>query len=215
MKKLRYSIIALLAVLAFGFTACEEDQTANISEVTYFPSFELQGENPYLIDAGNPPASYEDPGVTVTEEGEEIEYDISHNVDVNTKGFYTVTYSATNKDGYSAQETRTVIVGCPGDLDKTLTVTGEAESSLGFTYEVSVERADNGKFKFNEITGAFNVAIQSEIGIVCDEVVTGSSSYGMYDSATLDLENNQLVITWSYPPLGYSGVTTTIPVTYN
>ena len=212
-KQLKYSSLLLMA-FALILIGCEKE-TEGVSKVTKFAEFEIIGDNPYFIDVNNPPTNYQDPGVIATEGGEEIDVTIDHNIDLNNAGFYTVTYSAENSDGFEATTTRTVVVGCPGDLSKTLTATGQASSSVVGDFDVTITRQDNGKFKFNEITGVFNVAIEGTIGILCDQVVTGSSSFGMYDDAVLDLNNNELVITWSYAPLGFSGETTTIPITYN
>ena len=214
-KRLKYSSLLLMA-FALLLIGCEKE-TEGISKVTEFPEFEILGDNPLFIDVNNPPSSYQDPGAIAKEGDNEISVNTSHNVDVNNMGFYQVTYTAENSDGFSASAHRTVIVGCPGDLDKELTATGQATSSVSGVpdFDVSIARQDNGKFKINEITGVFTVAIEGTIGILCDQVVTGSSSYGMYDDAVLDLNNNELVITWSYAPLGYSGETTTIPITYN
>ena len=214
MKRLiTYSFFIML--LAVAFTSCEEKTTEDISRVTYFPEFNLKGDDPYFINVNNPPAAYEDPGAVVTEGGEEIEFESEANVDVDNLGYYAVSYSATNQDGYSATAQRSVVVGCPDDPEKTLNVADSAQSSFGFSYQISVEQTGIGKYTIDDITGFFNIAIRGEIGILCDSIVTGSSAYGMYQGATLDMENNQLLIDWSYPPLGYSGQTIIPIISFN
>lgn len=210
MKRL-IKYIMLIAFLAGISVSCDEDTTGDISRVTYFPEFNIQGDNPYFIDLNSGVTSYDDPGVIVTEGGEEIEYQMQENVDVTTAGYYTVKYSATNKDGYSASDQRTVIVGTEADKTTTLTATGQAVSSYGYSYDVTIEKVGIGKFSINDINGFFSIPIPGEVGILNSQVVTGSSSYSMYQDATLDLNNDQLIIEWSYS--SYSG-TTTIPVSF-
>ena len=212
MKRL-IKYILLVAFVAAVSVSCDEDSTGDISRVTHFPEFNIQGDNPYFIDMNSGVSSYEDPGVVVTEGEEEIDYQMQENVDVSSAGYYSVTYTATNKDGYSASENRTVIVGTQDDLNATLSATGKAESSLGFTFDVTIEKVGIGKFAISEISGAFGSTINGEVGILNQQVVTGSSAYGMYDSATLDLDNNQLIIEWSYAYYGFDE-TTTIPISY-
>lgn len=210
MKRL-IKYILLIAFVAAISVSCDEDSTGDISRVTHFPEFNIQGDNPYFIDMNSGVSSYEDPGVVVTEGEEEIDYQMQENVDVTSAGYYSVTYTATNKDGYSASESRTVIVGTQDDLTTQLTATGDAQSSHGYSYPVTIEKVGIGKFKISDINGFFTIPIPGEVGILNEQVVTGSASYGMYKDATLDLENNQLIIEWTY--YSYAG-TTTIPVSF-
>ena len=210
MKRLIKYILLMGFVAAFS-VGCDEDSTGDISKVTYYPEFELNGENPLFIDLNSDVSSYEDPGAVVTEGGEEIDYDTQESVDVTTAGYYDVVYSATNQDGYSASAERTVIVGTEADLSTNLTATGDAVSSHGYTYSVSISKVGIGKFHISDINGFFSIPIPGEVGILNEQVVTGSASYGMYKTASLDLDNNQLIIEWTY--YQYSG-TTTIPVSF-
>lgn len=210
MKRLIKYILLMGFVAAFS-AGCDEDSTGDISKVTYYPEFELNGENPLFIDMNSGASSYDDPGVVVTEGGEEIDYQMQESVDVSTAGYYDVVYSATNKDGYSASAERTVIVGTQADLSTNLTATGDAVSSHGYSYPVTISKEGIGKFHISDINGFFGIPIPGEVGILNEQVVTGSASYGMYKSASLDLDNNQLIIEWVY--YQYSG-TTTIPVSF-
>jgi hypothetical protein len=123
-KRIIYSAIILLAGVGFS---CEPDKvTENVSQITYFPEFDYQGEEQYLIGCGTP---FQDPGVSATENGEQIT--VSKRVtsmlgsgaspEVGTApDRYNIQYSAVNQDGFSATATREVWVACAGDLTTSL-----------------------------------------------------------------------------------------------
>jgi len=114
-------IFLFLCGIALLATSCEEDSSANVSQVTDFPTFVLNGDEIMFIPKGS---EFIDPGVTVTEGGEEIPYQTTvtgeyrggTSVDTDVDDIYTVTYSAVNQDGFAGQATRTVIVYDNGDL---------------------------------------------------------------------------------------------------
>ncbi|MBN1598808.1 MAG: DUF5011 domain-containing protein [Bacteroidales bacterium] len=215
MTKKIYSILIIAVVLiALG---CErKKESEGISFITYYPTFEIIGDNPYLIDVNDPPAEYVDEGANVTEQGEPIEYTTSgaDAVDVNSAGVYLVTYSATNSDGYSASATRTVVVGCEGDDDAVITVTGNACNDYACDAVTVTRSAIYATWDISDVaSGTFTVSIPGEVTILCGEVVSGSSAYGMYQGAGLDIIGGTLSIDWSYPPLGLAS-TTVIPITF-
>lgn len=78
-----------------------------ISKITHYVVLTLKGENPMIVIQGE---DFTDPGITATESGSDVQYTTTGSVDVNTPNFYTVTYSAVNKDGYSSSVSRTVVV---------------------------------------------------------------------------------------------------------
>ncbi|MFD2891105.1 BT_2262 family domain-containing protein [Flavobacterium chuncheonense] len=120
MKKIFLTLTIVLTGLTF-FTSCDSTDTDNVSFVTNYPVFELIGEETVVVDAGG---TFEDPGVIVTENGVEIPYTSSvkglfqggSSLDTNVSDIYTITYSATNQDGFSGTTTRTVIVSTNDDL---------------------------------------------------------------------------------------------------
>ena len=122
MKRL-IAYILFIPFLALLTAGCDEETTDNISEVTHFPEFEMSGEKYYFIDQGN---SYEEPGIKAFAGESQVEVETSGSVDETNPGVYTLTYSATNKDGYSKSVKRQVIV-TGGDVtqnDLTGTYTG-------------------------------------------------------------------------------------------
>ncbi|MDE6422751.1 MAG: DUF5012 domain-containing protein [Muribaculaceae bacterium] len=92
------------------FASCSKD-TEGLTGITYYPVLELQGPVYDTAVAGTP---FQDPGCTASLNGE----DYSSNIVVTTKmdlsnpkpGYYSVVYSATNSDGFSASVTRYVLV---------------------------------------------------------------------------------------------------------
>lgn len=91
------------------------------STITNYPIMELNGDETVFVPLGS---TYNDPGVTATENGVEIQYTSKSigdyrkgtKLDTNVSDQYTQSYTATNKDGFSNTITRTVIVYKNGDL---------------------------------------------------------------------------------------------------
>ncbi|MGL1886048.1 MAG: DUF5012 domain-containing protein [Reichenbachiella sp.] len=119
----RYIYIVILAVLTI-FTGCDGDkETEGVSRITYFPSFESEGEFYVEIGVGDP---YTDVPVMATEDGQELEVTTSNWVGRYT-GYsgatvgtvmdeYVATYTAVNGDGFPGSTTRTVAVVESGDM---------------------------------------------------------------------------------------------------
>lgn len=110
-------------VAAAILVGCNNDlESEGISRITYFPEFELEGGDFYLLDEGEP---FVDPGVTVLEQGTEIPFTVTYNG--RYSGYsgssigtdpdqYTLTYNAVNRDGFAASASRTIIAVNTGDL---------------------------------------------------------------------------------------------------
>lgn len=109
-------LAAAVTTLVLALAACAKIDHAEGQKVTYYPVIELQGDNPYIASVGG---SYVDPGYTATLNGEDVTgtVTIESDVDMNEMGLYTVTYTAVNEDGFSASESRQVIVANPGHID--------------------------------------------------------------------------------------------------
>ncbi|MCK5907106.1 MAG: DUF5011 domain-containing protein [Flavobacteriales bacterium] len=146
--KLNYIIVALLALT---FASCEKDYKS-IERITYYPTFEMTGEADMVIKKGS--GAFVDPGVIATEDGAELDVttlvtSMFGESDVNTDlvDFYTITYSATNSDGYAGSTSRTVRVVNNGDLVNSLegiyiSDTGRSsESFTGLKWVVISERS--------------------------------------------------------------------------
>ncbi|MBJ6116982.1 DUF5011 domain-containing protein [Pontibacter sp. BT310] len=84
------------------FVSCDKD-TEDISTITFYPVFEMEGEQFQTVFVGD---TYTDSAVTATEAGEPSEITTVGSVDTSTPGVYTITYSATNKDGFTVSVSR-------------------------------------------------------------------------------------------------------------
>ena len=108
------------------FTVVDTPTQVGISSVTFYVVFTLNGPEVQSIVVGTP---YTDPGAKAEENGQPVQYTTDGTVDINTVGFYPITYAAVNKDGYSSSITRYVAVlgeaAQPGvDLSGTYTNVG-------------------------------------------------------------------------------------------
>lgn len=105
----------MLCMSALGFTSCndDEDQLTD-SRLTYYVNLDLQGDEMMLVPVGT---AFVDPGCKATLAGEDFTSNVviegAEDVDVNKVGFYDITYSGVNKDGFSASVSRTVVVYDP------------------------------------------------------------------------------------------------------
>jgi hypothetical protein len=102
-------------------SSCTEETSGDVSRVTNYPNFELIGDDVIYVHKGD---AFTDPGVIVTEGENEIDYTSAvvgtyrggTTLDTSIEDIYTVTYTATNQDGFSGSATRTIIVADTGDL---------------------------------------------------------------------------------------------------
>ena len=100
----------MISLFALAFTSCEDDESSSFT--TSYPLITVNGGDE-IVKMGD---SYSDAGATATVDGADTPLDIDNPVNTGVPGFYTVTYTATNADGFSRSETRTVIVYEPGDI---------------------------------------------------------------------------------------------------
>ena len=99
----------MAALLTLGVTSCGDDEKTD-SQITYYVDLALVGDDVVSTPLGS---NYVDQGFTATINGEDVSDRVKMTSNVNTSvlGPYSVTYSATNDDGYSSSVTRTVYVG--------------------------------------------------------------------------------------------------------
>ena len=81
--------------------------TVGISKITNFPILTVNGEEYMAVPVGG---TYTEPGVTAKEGESDLTVTTSGSVNTATVGVYTLTYSAVNKDGFSASAKRFVAV---------------------------------------------------------------------------------------------------------
>lgn len=108
------SALTVGAILSL-LPSCSKD-TEGLTGITYYPVLELQGP---VYDQAVAGTAFHDPGCTALLNGE----DYTDNIVVSTKmdlsnpkpGYYSIVYSATNADGFSASVTRYVLVSDNSD----------------------------------------------------------------------------------------------------
>jgi hypothetical protein len=127
-----------LTVTSSGGGSDDDDVVINIVD-TMAPTITLNGSNPLTVECHT---SFSDPGATATDScAGSVAVTPSGVVDVNTRGTYIITYSATDGTN-SAMATRTVnvvdttgpVISCPGNITLTLPPNSTATSAtVSFT----------------------------------------------------------------------------------
>jgi hypothetical protein len=110
MKKIfLYGLLFFTASL--GLTSCSKDQHTD-TRVTNYIVLTINGDEVVYVNAGD---TYVDAGCKAEAAGQDVSDKVVTTNPVDTKviGPYTVTYKATNEDGFSSSATRYVYVGQP------------------------------------------------------------------------------------------------------
>ena len=110
MKKI-YLYGLMLFTVSLGLTSCSKDEHTD-TKVTNYIVLTINGDQVVYVNAG---ATYEDAGCKAEAAGQDVSDKVVTTNPVDTKviGPYTVTYKATNEDGFSSSATRYVYVGQP------------------------------------------------------------------------------------------------------
>ena len=111
MKNKILFLSAFLLVIV-GFSSCKKVTTAGLTEITYYPSIVMKGDNPMLVPLGS---TFQDPGVYSELKGVDVtnKVKVVSNVDASKGGVYSVSYTVTSTDGFKRTESRMVIVASP------------------------------------------------------------------------------------------------------
>ena len=162
MKKILYFGMTLCLAM-MGFTSCSDEEYTDTT-LTYYVDLQILGDEFTLVPLGTP---YEDAGCTAELQGEDYTSQLIvegiEDIDVNTVGFYDVTYSAVNADGYAISASRTV---CVYDPDVTVSLAGEYEPDMNAT-----GYGTNGR-TFADYAASYGFTSQCT-GITFEEVVPG------------------------------------------
>ena len=147
MKSLLKNMLLLSFIVALS-VSCDEDETEGLSKVTEFPEFEMTDAKYYFHEKGE---TYEEPGITAYEGGEEVPVETSGSVNSDEAGVYTIEYTATNSDGYSKSVKRYVIVHHGGIADNDLTGTYAGGYYGDGTMEMT--KIKNGLYQSTDVFG--------------------------------------------------------------
>lgn len=120
-------IIFLVLVIAFTLSSCEE-ASLGVSTITTFPTIELKGDKALTIPVGG---TYVESGVVAKEGETDITSSVvtEGTVNASTPGVYTITYTATNKDGYKISKRRHIGVISPAAA--AMDISGKYKRSAG------------------------------------------------------------------------------------
>ena len=128
--------------------ACNKDNIHNtedqvgISRVTHFAVFQMSGSEYMSVVKGS---TFTDPGVKAVEGSTEIPVTVTGSVNTNQTGLYILTYSATNKDGFSATTTRTVVVIAAHEMPG-VDLSGKYDYVGSSTYTSTVTKVAEGTY---------------------------------------------------------------------
>lgn len=175
----------LLLVASLGLTSCGDDEYTD-TKVTNYVSFDLtKGEN-YAIPVGT---AYQEPGFKATEGTEDVSAKVSVDgtVDKDKVGYYPISYSAVNKEGYSSSVTRNVFV-----YDPTITtdISGEYTTQPGTQrdYSGNITAFSGQKVKLEQMApGIFSIT--DYMGGYYDQRAGYGASYAMHGYVALNADN--------------------------
>lgn len=147
-------IFFILIVTVIFFTSCKyiyKKEIETISEISTFPIFVLDGGELMTHDVGEP---WVEPGYHCSEVEEGAD-DLNSSVivddsemDENTRGLYTIYYTATNSYGYELTVTRNVLVSEVGNL---YNIAGTYSRNFG-TVEIQIDDAEtDGFWEFSDL----------------------------------------------------------------
>lgn len=140
-----YYKISVFFLALMLFAGCHETTTGDIAKVTYYVTFDMTGDAQYLLPKGTP---YVEPGVKALENGEDISSKMTTTgtIDINKVGFYDLTYTASNVDGFSSSTKRTVIV-----YDPTITADISGKYSVDLTYSNRFQFSNSAVVKYSKL----------------------------------------------------------------
>jgi hypothetical protein len=156
-------LLMALAVASFALTSCSDDTSEGKSRITYYPTIEINGDNPYLVAKGS---TYTDPGYVSIMGGQDVsdKVTVTGIPDTSKSGDYTVTYTtAKNEDGFEASATRRVIVADANDPVEGLywvaptsyRLRAGAQVAYGASYPIVVLNNGDGTYTADDMLGGW------------------------------------------------------------
>ncbi len=144
----------MVLFFALSVSSCDDESTAGMTRITYYPTIELLGNTSVVLNLGE---SYVDEGCYAELNGEDIsnEVVVTSGINSNKVGIYSVSYEAYNEDGFSASTSRTVYVVDPSSV-ATLYF-GESQAGTRHYYDAPIYVTDNGDgtYLVDDILGGF------------------------------------------------------------
>ena len=175
---LKYYFYLFIACFSFSLMSCEKD-FEEVSRITTYATFDMAGDEVIAVPGGG---SFTDPGVKAFEGSTELNvtqsiqyaplvtagdgpsdaaYQSVTSVDASKPGLYTISYSATNSDGFSASTERLVFV-FPGAIPTSVNIAGNYTS--GTSPAPTITKVTDGVFfSTNAWGGGSSVVIPAYI----------------------------------------------------
>lgn len=191
----------VFALTAVSMVGCDDESTAGMTRITYYPELMLEGATTLYCNVGE---TFAEPGYTATLNGEDVTSDVVVASTVNTSapGIYSIGYSITNTDGFSSNAARTVIVmgptatpsGSYGTDPNSYRMRSGVQTVYGASYGVTLTDQGDGTYAVSDLLGGYydqragygaSYALVGTITIADDGTVTmnASSIAGWGDSA--------------------------------
>lgn len=193
MKKNIFYIMLMLLTSAVTFSSCDNDSSAGTTRITYYPVLSLNGLSQMEVDKGS---TFTDPGCAAEMNGEDISSQVvvTGTVDTSKSGVYTLTYSATNADGFSASTSRTVVVTDPTDPKEGVFRTDAnsyrdygGQKAFGASYQVVITANTDGSYHATDLFGGW---YSQRAGYGSNYNMVGN--FTVVDDGTLSLVNSQI-----------------------
>ncbi|HTM91046.1 MAG TPA: immunoglobulin-like domain-containing protein [Flavisolibacter sp.] len=205
MKKI---IPLIIIIVGFGFSSCEKDEIHNtdtkvgISDVTVYPVLTMAG-SPYvsIVQGG----TYTEAGVTAKEGTSTIDVTTTGSVNTGQPGLYVITYSATNKDGFPATVSRTVVV-LSAHENAGVDLSGKYDYVAG-GYTSTVTKVAEGVYTTDNVWNAATIIPVVFISLdgLTISVPNQNTGYGpIFGTGTYNPATKRLVYTLNLPNYGIS-----------
>jgi hypothetical protein len=111
---MKINALLILLFMTIGLASCDKEKDYNYAEGTVgrskivsFPLIETKGDKLIILTQG---ATYTEAGAAATLGGATATYTTSGTVNTAQGGVYNLTYTASNPEGYTASDWRTVVV---------------------------------------------------------------------------------------------------------
>lgn len=183
----------LLALAALWMTGCDDDSTAGMTRITYYPTIQLLGEPSVVLNLGESYAN--DEGCYAELAGVDVsdQVVVTSNVNNSKVGIYSIVYASYNEDGFSVTVSRTIYVVNPTSI-ATLYF-GESQTATRHYYDAPIYITDNGDgtylvddilggFQFNGLNPGFEPTYdfhaEAVLRIAADNTVTQVGSTGSW-----------------------------------
>ena len=155
-------LVSFFSLAAVVLASCTKEPsfdypegTVGSSRVTNFAKFDVSGTPVMSIVMGS---TFTDPGVKAKEGETEIPVTVTGSVNPNTVGLYTLTYSATNKDGFTATSERIVVV-LPAAEQDGIDLSGEYLPIGGAPSNATITKVAKGVYYTTNCWGGGSLAV--------------------------------------------------------